>query len=203
MGSDLTILPSAQQNNMAALSAFRSVSFPANRARHCDTSGWPRPVDSTGKKLEVKHLFFFSCNVLSSRGSVEQYSLVGFLSGSRGFFHVDGGEARFGRRLGGVVGGRERLGSVCGVCVWGGGEVDKFALATPHYKRNTSTMRIGGNFQKHVALISGRSAIPCGGCAWSIVVNVGLGGRRSSDASAIPSVWVGVYPVVGLDTSRW
>ena len=92
VGSDLTVLPSAQQNNMAALSAFRSVSFPAHRVRHCDTSGWPRPVDSTGKKLELKHLFF-SCNVLSSRGSVEQYSLVGFLSGSRGFFHVGGGEA--------------------------------------------------------------------------------------------------------------
>ena len=49
---------------------------------------------------------------------------------------------------------------------------------------------------------SGRFAISCGGVrgrSWSISDWV-TDGR---DASAIPSVWVGVYPVVGLDTSRW
>ena len=42
----------------------------------------------------------------------------------------------------------------------------------------------------------------CGlACTRVFVVNIGLGcdGR---DASAIPTVWVGVYPVVGLDTTR-
>ena len=48
---------------------------------------------------------------------------------------------------------------------------------------------------------SGRSAIPCGGyagCSWTDWVGLPVVGTPS----AIPSVWVGVCPVVVLDTSR-
>ena len=98
-------------------------------------------------------------------------------------------------------------------CVWGGGEVDKFALATPHCKRNTTTMRIGGNFQKHVALISQvgtvRDALRYHAVGWSIVVNIGLGGRRSGRfgdtfrlGRCVPGGWVGHFALVKCYTLR-
>ena len=50
---------------------------------------------------------------------------------------------------------------------------------------------------------SGRFATPCGGCAWSIMVNIGLGSRRSGRFGDtirlgrwVPGGWVGLFALV-------